>query len=160
MGGKIKSLLVAYGVPYGFLDLDCDSHSIEKNANTLWKSKTIIWKVPMSVFETKTFVSDTELIIGWEPAKQAVEKHKSDLLAVSERNVDLKRFLPAEIAGVACRLLVIEPKRSVFNEPVEDAEIAIVVKRLLTVKEIKGNMRNSQTAERVEKSKNDESQVG
>ena len=47
-----------------------------------------------------------------------------------------------------------------FNEPVEDAEIAIVVKRLLTVKEIKGNMRNSQTAERVEKSENDESQVG
>ena len=98
MGGKIKSLLVAYGVPYGFLDLDCDSHSIEKNANTLWKSKTIIWKVPMSVFETKTFVSDTESIIGLEPAKQAVEKHRSDLLACSERNADLKRFLPAEIA--------------------------------------------------------------
>ena len=39
---EIKSLLVAYGVPYGFLDLDCDSHSIEKKANILWKSKTII----------------------------------------------------------------------------------------------------------------------
>ena len=51
---EIKSSLVADGVPYGFLDLDCDFHSIEKNANTLWKSKTIIWKVPMSVFETKT----------------------------------------------------------------------------------------------------------
>ena len=81
-------------------------------------------------------------------------------LAVSERNVDLKRFSPAEIAGVACRLLVIEPKRSVFNEPHEDAEIAIVAKRLKTVKEIKGNMRNSQTAERVEKFENEESQVG
>ena len=52
---QIKSSLVAYGVPCGFLDLDCDSHSIEKNANTLWKSKTIIWKVLMGVFETKTF---------------------------------------------------------------------------------------------------------
>ena len=37
---EIKSLLVAYGVPYGFLDLDRDSHSFEKNANTLGKSKT------------------------------------------------------------------------------------------------------------------------
>ena len=65
----------------------------KRTPNTLWKSKTIIWKVPMNVFETKTFVSDTESIIGLEPAKQAVDKHKSDLLAVSERNVDLKRFL-------------------------------------------------------------------
>ena len=39
---EIKSLLVAYGVPYGFLDLDHDSHSFEKNANTLGKSKTLI----------------------------------------------------------------------------------------------------------------------
>ena len=31
---EVKSLLVAYGVPYGFLDLDRDSHSFEKNANT------------------------------------------------------------------------------------------------------------------------------
>ena len=35
VGGKIKSLLVAYGVPCGFLDLDCDSHPIEQIANTL-----------------------------------------------------------------------------------------------------------------------------
>ena len=82
VGGKIKSLLIAYGVPCGFLDLDCDSHPIDKNANTLRKSKTTIW----SVFETKTFESDTRSII---------EKHRSDLLAVSERNVDLKRFSPA-----------------------------------------------------------------
>ena len=82
---EIKSLLVAYGVPCGFLDLACDSHSIEKNANTLWKSNTIIWKVPMSVFETKIFESDTK-IDHWFGAR---EKHKSDLLAVSERNVDL-----------------------------------------------------------------------
>ena len=134
VGGTIKYLLVASGVPYGSLDLDCDSHSIEKNANTLQKSKTIIWKVPMSVFETKTFVSGRKQIIGLEPAKQEAEKHWSDLLAVCERNVDLKRFSLAEIAGVARRLLVIEPKRSVFNE--------LHVKRLKTVKEIKGNMRN------------------
>ena len=114
----------------------------------------------MSVFETKTFVSGTKSIIGLEPARQAVEKHRSDLLAVSERNVDLKGFSPAEIAGVSRRLLVIEPKRSVFDELHEDGEIAIVVKRLKTVKEIKGDMGNSQTAERVEKSENDESQVG
>ena len=89
---------------------------------------------------------DRSLVLG--PAKQAVEKHRSDLLAVSERNVDLKRFSPAEIAGVARRLLVMELKRSVFNElherlePPFCAEIAIVVKRLKTVKEIKGSMRN------------------
>ena len=108
---KIKSPLVAFGV-----DLDCDSHSIEKNANTLWKSKTTIWKVQMGVFETKTFESDTKSIIGLQPSKQALEKHRSDLLAVSEQNVDLKRFSPAEIAGVARRLLVMALKRSVFNE--------------------------------------------
>ena len=34
----IKSLLDAYGVPYGFLDLDRDSHSFEKNINTTGKS--------------------------------------------------------------------------------------------------------------------------
>ena len=89
---EMKSSLVAYGVPCGFLDLDCDSHSIGKNANTLWKSKTIIWKVQMGVCGTKTFESDTRAIIGLEPAKRAVEKHSSDLLAVSERNVDLKRI--------------------------------------------------------------------
>ena len=120
----------------------------------------------MSVFETKTFESDTKSIIGLGPAKQVVEKHRSDLLAGSERNVDLKRFSPVEIAGVARRLQVMELKRSMFNELHEYleqsfcAEIDIVLKRLKTVKEIKGNMRNSQTAERVEKSENEGSQVG
>ena len=67
-----------------------------------------------------------------------MEKHRSDLLAVCERNVDLKIFSQAEIAGVARRLLVMELKRSVFNELHECleqsfcAEIAIVVKRLKT----------------------------
>ena len=42
--------------------------------------------------ETNTFQSDTRSIIGLEPAKRAVAKHSSDLLAVFERNVDLKRF--------------------------------------------------------------------
>ena len=97
---EIKSLLIAYGVPYGFLDLDCDSHSIGKNANTLWKSKTIIWRIQMGVYETKTFESDTRSIFGLELAKRVVEKHMSDLLAVSERHVDLKRFSPAEFAGL------------------------------------------------------------
>ena len=163
---EIKSLLVAYGVPYGSLDLDCDSHSIGKNANTLWKSKTVIWKVQMGVCETKTFESDTKSIIGLEPAKQAVKKHSSDLLAVSVRNVDLKRFSPAEIAGVARRLLVMELKQSVFNvlhEYLEQsfcAEIAIVVKHLKTLKETKGNKSIVQTAERVERSEKEESQVG
>ena len=103
----------------------------------------------MGVCETKTFESDTRSIIGLEPAKRAVEKHSSDLLTVSERNVDLKRFSPAEIAGVAFRLLVMELIQSVFNVLHEDlkqsfcAEIAIVEKHLKIVKEIKGNMRNS-----------------
>ena len=55
-----------------------------------------------------------------------------------------------------------------FKEPHEDleqsqsfcAEIAIVVKHLKTVKETKGNKRIMQTAEREEKSENEESQVG
>ena len=73
-------------------------------------------------------------------------KHSSDLLAVSERNVDLKRFSPAEIAGVTRRLLVMELKRSVFNVLHEDleqsfcAEIAIVEKHLKTLKETKLNV--------------------
>ena len=90
----------------------------------------------------------------------------SDLLAVNERNVDLETFYSAEFAGVVCQLLVIGPKRSVFKEPHEDleqsfcAEIAIVVKHLKTVKETEGNKRIMQTAERVERSENEESQVG
>ena len=53
-----------------------------------------------------------------------------------------------------------------FKEPHEYleqsfcAEIAIVVKLLKTVKETKGNKRIMQTAERVEKSENEESHVG
>ena len=52
---------------------------------------------------------------------------------------------------------------NVLHEDLEQsfcAEIAIVVKHLKIVKEVKGYMRNSQTAERVEKSENEESQVG
>ena len=183
---EIKSLLVAYGVPYGFLDFDRDSHSFEKNVNTLGKSKKLIrtsfwialtllpWatydcvqgRFGASVFEMKTFESDSKSIIDLEPAKQVVEKHMSDLLTVSERNVDLETFHPAEFAGVECQLLVIGPKRSVFKELHEDleqsfcAEIAIVVKHLKTVKETEGNKRIMQTAERVERSENEESQVG
>ena len=114
----------------------------------------------------RPFESDTRSITGLGPAKQAVEKHRSGLLATSERNVDLETFFPAEIAGDECRLLVVELKRSGFNELHEDpeqsfcAEIAFVVKRLKTEKEIKGNMRNSQTAARVEKSESEEPQVG
>ena len=37
---EIKSLLVAYGVPHGFLDLDRDSHSFEKNINTFSGSRS------------------------------------------------------------------------------------------------------------------------
>ena len=109
-------MLVASGVPYGFLDLDRDSHSSEKNANTLGKSKTFIrtsfwialallpWatydcvqgRFGASVVGMKTFEPGSKSIIGLGRAKQAVEKHMSDLLAVSERNVDLERFHPGE----------------------------------------------------------------
>ena len=183
---EIKSSLVACGVPYGFLDLDRDSHSFEKNANTLGKSKKLIrtsfwialtllpWvtydcvqgRFGASVFEMKTFEPGSKSILGLEPAKQVTENLMSGLLTVSERNVDLKIFSPAEIAGVARRLLVMELKQSVFNEPHEDleqtfcAEIAIVEKHLKTVKETEGNKRIMQTAERVERSDNEESQVG
>ena len=125
---EIKSLLVAYGVPYGFLDLDRDSHSFEKNANTLGKSKKLIrtsfwialtllpWatydcvhgRFGASVFEMKTVEPGSKSIVGLGPAKHATEKYRSDLLAVSERNVDLETFHPAKFAGVARRVLVME----------------------------------------------------
>ena len=44
---EIKSAMVAYGVPSGFMCLDCGSHSIERNAEAIRKAKTIIWKLPM-----------------------------------------------------------------------------------------------------------------
>ena len=101
-----------------------------------------------------------------EPAKQGVEKHRSDLLASGERNADLEMFSRAVIAGVEHRLRVMETQRSVVNEPHEDseqsfrAEIAIVEERLRTVKEIKGHTRNSQAIKCVERSENVESQTG
>ena len=151
---EIKSLLVAYGVSYDFLDFDRDSHSFEKNVNTLGKSKKLIrasfwialillpWatydcvqgRFGASVFEMKTFEPDSKSIIDLDRAKQVVEKQMSDLLAVSERNEDLEQSF--------C------------------AEIAIVAKHLKTVKETEGNKRIMQTSERVERSENEESQVG
>ena len=151
-------------VPYGFLDLDRDSHSFEKNANTLGKSKKLIrpsfWialtLLPSatydcvqglfgaSVFEMKTFEPDSKSILGLEPAKQVTEKHMSDLLTVIERKVDVATFYLAEFAGVECQLLVVGPKRSMFREPHEDleqpfcAEIAFIEKHLKTVKENRG----------------------
>ena len=56
-----------------------------------------------SVSEMKTVEPGSESIIGLGRAKQAVEKHMSDLRAVSERNVDF--------AGVECQLLAMGPKR-------------------------------------------------
>ena len=47
-----------------------------------------------SVFEMKTFEPDSKSILGLEPAKQVTEKHMSDLLTVSARNVDLETFYP------------------------------------------------------------------
>ena len=114
----------------------------------------------------KTFEPGSKSIIDLEPAKQVEEKHMSDLLTVSERNMDLETFYPAEFAGVECQLLVIGLKRSVFKELHEDleqsfcAEIAIVEKHLKTVKETEGNKSIVQTDERVERSENEESQVG
>ena len=174
---EMKSLVIAYGVPYGFLDFDRDSHSFEKNVNTLGKSKKLIrtsfwialtllpWatydcvqgQFGASVFEMKTFEPGSKSIIDLEPAKQVVEKHMSDLLTVSERNMDLETFYPAEFAGVECQLLVIGLKRSVFKEDLEQsfcAEIAILEKHLKTVKETEGNKSIVQTAERVERSEN------
>ena len=124
---EIKSLLTAYGVPYGFLDSDRDSHSFEKNVNTLGKSKKLIrtsfWialtllpratydcvqgRFGASVFEIKIFEPDSRSILGLELAKQVTENLMSDLLTVSERNMDLETFYPAEFAGVECQLLVI-----------------------------------------------------
>ena len=114
----------------------------------------------------KTFEPNSKSILGLEPAKQVTEKHMSDLLTVSERNVNLETFYSGDFAGVVYQLLVIGPKRSMFKEPHEDleqsfcAEIAIVEKHLKTVKETESNKRIMQTAERVERSENDESQVG
>ena len=79
----------------------------------------------------KTVEPDSKSIIRLGRAKQAVEKHMSDLLAVNERNEDLEQ--------------------SFF------AEIAIVEKLLKTVKETKGNKSIVQTGEHVERSENEES---
>ena len=80
---EIKCWLVAYGVPCGFLDFDRDSHSIEKKRQHTLKSKTIIWKIPMSVFETKTFVSDTNSIIGFGACEASIGETQV-LLLVNE----------------------------------------------------------------------------
>ena len=61
-----------------------------------------------------------------------MEKYRSDLLATSERNVDLESFFPAEVAGDECRLLVVELKRSEFNELHEDPEQSFVLRSLLS----------------------------
>ena len=82
----------------------------------------------------KTVEPDSKSIIRLGRAKQAVEKHMSDLLAVNERNEDLEQ--------------------SLF------AEIAIVEKLLKTVKETKGNKRIEQTGEHVERFENEVSQIG
>ena len=95
-----------------------------------------------------------------------MEAHRSDLLAVSERNEDLERCFRAEIAGVEHRFRVMETQRSVVKELHEDleqsfrAEIAVVEDRLRTVKEIKVHTRHSQTTECEERSENVESQTG
>ena len=157
---EIKSSLYVYGVSYDFLDLDRDSHSFKRNVHTLGESKKLIrisfWIVltllpwttycvqgqfDASVFEMKTFESDSKSIIDLESAKLM-----SDLLA--------------------CQLLVIGPKRSMFNEPQKDleqffcVEIVIIEKHLKTVKETKSNKSVVQPAESVERSENEESQVG
>ena len=93
----------ADGVPSGIMGLDCGSHLIKRNAEA-------IWKVSMGVFEIKTFESGTKLISNLELARQAVEAHRSDLLAVGERNEDLERFFRAEIVGVEHRLRVMETR--------------------------------------------------
>ena len=112
---EIKSAMGADGVPSGFMGLDCGSHSIERNAEA-------IWNVSMGVFEMKTFESGTKLISSLELARQAVEVHRSDFLAVSEQNEDLERFSQVEIAGVEHWVRVMETQRSVVNEPHEDLE--------------------------------------
>ena len=84
-----------------------------------------------SVFEMKTFEPDSKSIFGLRRAKQAVKKHMSDLLAVSERNEDLEQSF--------------------------GAEIAFVEKHLKTVKKTKGNKSIVQTVERVERSEKEES---
>ena len=151
-GVEIKSALAAVGVPSGCMGLDCGTHSIGRNAEAIRRAKPIIWKVPMGVFEMKTFESGTKLILKLVPAMQAEEKHSSDLLAASERDADLEKFSRAEIAGVEHRLRVMETQRSVVNERHGDleqsfrGESAIVGRRLRTVKEIKGHTRNSQTS--------------
>ena len=163
---EIKSLLVAYGVPYGFLDLDRDSHSFEKNDNTLGKSKTLIrtsfwialtllpWatydcaqgRFGASVFGMKTFELGSKSIIGLGVRSRQWTNTRLIFMLLANETWIWKDFTQRS-AGVACQLLVIGPKRSVFKEPHEDleqsfcAEIATVVKHLKTVKETKGSKR-------------------
>ena len=62
----------------------------------LGRHTTAFRDVGASVFGMKTFEPGSKSIICLGRAKQAVEKHMSDLLAVSERNVDMETFYPAE----------------------------------------------------------------
>eukprot|EP00928_Gymnodinium_smaydae_P020927 TRINITY_DN180_c1_g1_i1.p1 TRINITY_DN180_c1_g1~~TRINITY_DN180_c1_g1_i1.p1 ORF type:complete len:861 (+),score=246.89 TRINITY_DN180_c1_g1_i1:164-2746(+) len=58
--GEIRTATVESGVPAGFMGLDCGPKSIEKNADAIGRSKTIIWNGPMGVFEMKSFETGTK----------------------------------------------------------------------------------------------------
>jgi len=61
--GEIKSGDMGTGVPAGFMGLDCGPKSIEKNAEAVKSSKTILWNGPMGVFEMGKFEAGTKKLM-------------------------------------------------------------------------------------------------
>jgi len=62
-GGEIKTTKASDGIPDDFMGLDCGPESIERNAEAIAKSKTIIWNGPMGVFEMDSFASGTKAMM-------------------------------------------------------------------------------------------------
>ena len=61
--GEVRVSEMADGIPDGFMGLDCGPKSIAMNAEVIKKSKTVIWKGPMGVFEMAKFESGTKASI-------------------------------------------------------------------------------------------------
>ncbi|CAJ1446946.1 unnamed protein product, partial [Effrenium voratum] len=58
--GEIKTATLTSGIPEGFMGLDCGPESIKRNAETIARSKTIVWNGPMGVFEMAAFEAGTK----------------------------------------------------------------------------------------------------
>ena len=205
---EIKSLLVAYGVPYGFLDLDYDSHLFTKNINTLRKllklslgakSKELGYVMPVGRYcllfsghwmDDEVVLSDCRIDSGSELLlmKSGPQLECADTAVRALADLDLLHFGDEDAGSeesdcaTGLELSVSDRESRTFSSDVTacwscsrnigwtriqcrceyhfGAEIDIIVKHLKNAKEVKGDKRIMQAAERVERSENLESQCG